>query len=361
MDDIIKQAIEGPAFGLLQAERHARLVPVIQALTEHHRESCSEYDRIVHAMFPASDSTDDLSQAPFLPVGIFKQRRLRSVSGAEVFKTISSSGTTNQVPSIVDVDRVTANRQTQTLRNILQSILGAQRRPMLIVDSEAVIARTDSRSARAAGVIGLMPMGRKHTFLLDADMRPVEDRLARFLDEHQGEPLLIFGFTFMVWKYLFEALQGHDFGLSNATLLHSGGWKHLEHERVDNERFRSMLKEKFGLRDIVNFYGMAEQVGSIFVEGNDRLLHPSTFSEVIIRDPVTLRVQPIGTPGLVQVLSVVPTSYPGHSILTEDLGVIETIDDPRVEMGGKAFRLLGRIPRSELRGCSDTFAEAARG
>ncbi len=348
-------------FGLSQAQRDARLLPVMRALTAHHREASVEYRRIVDAMFPSAGAIEALSQVPFLPVGIFKQRQLRSVPAAEVFKTITSSGTTGQVPSSVDVDRTTANRQTQALTRILRSMLGEGRRPMLIVDTEAMVAGADSRSARAAGVVGLMPMGRKHTFLLDADMRPIKDRVARFLAEHDGEPLLIFGFTFMVWKYLLEEFRGHGLDLSRATLLHSGGWKHLEHERVDNARFRSMLSETFGLSDIVNFYGMAEQVGSIFVEGPDQLLHPSAFAEVIVRDPVTLEPQPDGIPGVVQVLSVVPTSYPGHSILTEDLGVIETVDDPRVGMGGKAFRILGRIPKSELRGCSDTFAESTRG
>ncbi len=361
VDDLIDGALEGPVFGLSQQEREARLVPVMRALTAHHREACIEYGRIVDAMFPASGPIDDPPQNPFLPVGIFKQRRLRSIPAVEVFKTITSSGTTGQVPSRVDIDRRTANRQTQALTRILRSVLGEGRRPMLIVDTDAIAAGSDSRSARAAGVVGLMPMGRKHTFLLDADMRPVEDRLLRFLAEHEGERLLIFGFTFMVWKYLLEEFRGRGLDLSDATLLHSGGWKHLEHERVDNSQFRSMLGEAFGLRDIVNFYGMAEQVGSVFIEGPDQLLHPSTFAEVIIRDPVTLEVQPDGTPGLVQVLSVVPTSYPGHSILTEDLGVIETVDDAHHGLGGKAFRVLGRIPHSELRGCSDTFAATTRG
>ncbi len=360
MGDVIAEALEGPVFGLSQAQREARLLPVMRALTVHHREASVEYRRIVDAMFPTAGAIEDLSQVPFLPVGIFKQRRLRSVPAAEVFKTITSSGTTGQVPSSVDVDRITANRQTQALTRILRSVLGEGRRPMLIVDTEAVLAGADSRSARAAGVVGLMPMGRKHTFLLNAHMRPIKDRVARFLAEHDGVPLLIFGFTFMVWKYLFEVFRGHDLDLSAATLLHSGGWKHLEDECVDNARFRSMLGEAFGLRDIVNFYGMAEQVGSVFVEGSDQLLHPSTFAEVIIRDPGTLEVQPDGSPGLVQVMSVVPTSYPGHSILTEDLGVIETVDDAAVGFGGKAFRVLGRIPKSELRGCSDTFGESTR-
>jgi hypothetical protein len=64
---------------------------------------------------------------------------------------------------------------------------------------------------------------------------------------------------------------------------------------------------------------------------------------------------PDGEPGLVQVLSVLPTSYPGHSLLTEDVGVIRGTDRADVTLKGRCFEILGRVPRAELRGCSDTF------
>jgi hypothetical protein len=56
---------------------------------------------------------------------------------------------------------------------------------------------------------------------------------------------------------------------------------------------------------------------------------------------------------------MLPTSYPGHSILTEDLGVIQGIDDDPGGWLGKRFSLLGRVPRTQLRGCSDTYAASA--
>jgi hypothetical protein len=64
----------------------------------------------------------------------------------------------------------------------------------------------------------------------------------------------------------------------------------------------------------------------------------------------------MGSTGLIQVLSVLPKSYPGHSLLTEDLGTILGQDDCSCGWNGKYFKVLGRIPQAELRGCSDTFA-----
>jgi len=227
---------------------------------------------------------------------------------------------------------------------------------MLVIDSESILNDRTGRTARAAGVVGLMTLGRNHTFALDENMRPLAERIRHFATEHAGKPLLIFGFTFMVWKFLVQELADQKIDLSGATLVHSGGWKQMEAEKVDNDTFKQMLRQRFGIKQVINFYGMAEQVGSVYIEGDDGLLHPSAFADVIVRDPSTWKEVPVGQEGVIQVLSSVPTSYPGHSILTEDVGVIESVDADSNSLGGKAFRVVGRLPKSELRGCSDTFA-----
>jgi hypothetical protein len=113
------------------------------------------------------------------------------------------------------------------------------------------------------------------------------------------------------------------------------------------------------LTRIYNFYGMVEQVGSVFLEGEDGLFYPPNFGDVIVRDPITLEELPTGETGILQVLSVLPLSYPGHSLLTEDLGRIESIDRDSCGRAGKAFSVLGRLPQAEMRGCSDVIAATA--
>jgi hypothetical protein len=54
---------------------------------------------------------------------------------------------------------------------------------------------------------------------------------------------------------------------------------------------------------------------------------------------------------------MLPESYPGHSILTEDLGRITAVDTCPCGRLGKALRIEGRVPKAELRGCSDTHRE----
>ena len=76
------------------------------------------------------------------------------------------------------------------------------------------------------------------------------------------------------------------------------------------------------------------------------------FSEIFIRDK-NLKLSPIKQNGLIQTLSLLPLSYPGHNILTEDIGALEGVDDCRCGRKGKYFSIKGRVPGTELRGCSD--------
>ena len=57
--------------------------------------------------------------------------------------------------------------------------------------------------------------------------------------------------------------------------------------------------------------------------------------------------------GIIQLISLIPTSYPGHNILTEDLGIIYGEDNCSCGLKGKYFKVLGRVKQSEARGCSD--------
>jgi hypothetical protein len=181
--------------------------------------------------------------------------------------------------------------------------------------------------------------------------------LQAYLDRTRPQRPVFFGFTFMVWQYFVEELSRLERRLSlpGAVLLHSGGWKRLEAAKVSPEEFRRRVLAATGIETVINYYGMVEQVGSVYVENRLHFLQASSYSDVIIRDTNTLEPLPAGRAGLVQVVSALPSSYPGHSLLTEDVGVVEGCDSPVTGMSGQYFQILGRLPKAELRGCSDTF------
>jgi hypothetical protein len=351
-----EELIRRPQYTLGHAEKSDTLLRALNALTRHHREHSPEFRRLVSLANPGESEARTLAEVPHLPVGLFKSHRLASIPPEEVFKTLTSSGTTGQEVSRIVLDRETATNQTAALASIMTHVLGPQRLPMVIVDTRSLLKDRKQFSARGAGVLGMMNFGRQHFYALDDDMELDVEGLRGFLARFGGEPFLLFGFTFMVWQYFHRRLEPLGLDLSNGILVHSGGWKKLEEEKVGNDVFKERLRRASGLSRVYNFYGMVEQVGSVFMEGEDGFLYPPNFADVIIRDPVTWEEAAVGEPGVIQVLSVLPRSYPGHSLLTEDLGVVHGVDDSTCGRMGKRFSVLGRIPRAELRGCSDTHA-----
>ena len=330
----------------------------LERLTEHHRARGQLYGRMLDAGWPASP-IGSIEAAPWLPVRLFKALELRSIPEEGVFRVMTSSGTTGQAPSRIFLDLETARLQTRALSSIATHFLGHRRLPMLIVDQPAVLRDRRRYSARTAGVLGMMNFGRDHLFLLDDDMRLDRATLEAWLARHAGEDLLIFGFTFMVWNDLLGSLEASPVDLSRATLVHSGGWKKLADQAVSKREFARSLGDALGIATIHDFYGMVEQVGSVYFECGAGTFHAPNFADVIIRDPVSWEALGVGRPGVIEVVSLLPRSYPGHALLTEDMGVLHGEDDCPCGGLGRRFEVLGRIPRAEVRGCSDTQVRAA--
>lgn len=344
---------EKPMYSLPQSKKEALLLPILETLSQLHRQQCTQYRNIVTQ---EPKNLPSLADLPYLAVRLFKQLQLQSIEEQAIFRVLQSSGTTSQTPSSIALDKATSARQTKALVKILQQDIGKQRLPMLIVDSPTTARNTHQFSARAAGIQGLAFFGRDHTYALDENMQLNLPAIEAFQAKYANQSVLLFGFTFMVWQYFVQALQSKNVRLSlpQGILLHSGGWKNLVERQVSNETFKEAFNAQTDITQVYNFYGMAEQVGSVFVECTHGHLHAPLLADVIIRDPFSLRELTVGQSGLVQVLSVLPTSYPGHSILTEDLGTLLGIDNCPCGRKGRYFKIQGRLPKTEVRGCSDT-------
>lgn len=351
--DLLKSRPYAPS----AAEKRVMLLDGLNELTVHHRRNCVPYDRIVKALFNGADTVDELSALPWLPVRLFKRTDLVSVQREKIVKTLVSSGTTGQLPSRIFLDRETASSQARILATIAGDFLGKARMPMLIIDDASFLRDRTRFNARAAAILGFSSLGRDHLYLLDEQLLPDWDALSSYLEAHRDTPILLFGFTFIVWQNFVETARAEKRSFQfprGSALIHGGGWKRLEERKVSEESFKAALAEQFGIERVHNYYGMVEQVGSIYFECEHGRLHTPAYSDILIRDPVSLEPLGVGEAGLVQVLSVLPRSYPGHSLLTEDLGTIIGEDDCPCGRNGKSFRIQGRLRNVEMRGCSDT-------
>jgi len=350
--------LEIQPFSLDKNAKEKMMFENLYDLTKFHYENCENYKKILNALNFSFNKAEKVVDIPFIPVRLFKEFTMSSIPQEEIFKTMTSSGTSGQAVSKIVLDKETAANQQKTLVKIVSDFTGASRMPMLIIDSPSVIKNRLMFSARGAGILGFSIFGADRTYALDDDMKIDFEAIEKFLEKHKGRQILLFGFTFMIWQYFYKELkkaQNHNIDLSNGILIHGGGWKKLVNEAVSKEDFKKALNDVCKIKRVHDYYGMVEQTGCVYMECECGHLHASAYSDVIIRNPKDFSVLPNGEKGIVQVVSLLPKSYPGHSLLTEDEGIILGEDDCPCGRKGKYFEILGRIKNAEIRGCSDTY------
>lgn len=341
-------------FAADQAEKDAFFRKELKILTDYHRKSCAAYDDICNGLG---------EDGPYIPVALFKDLALASVPEEEVVRQVTSSGTTGQQVSRIFLDAPTAELQRWALASITGDFIGSKRMPMLIIDSPDVLRDRSKFTARGAGILGFSMMSSKRFYALDEEMKPDWESIAAFQEAAKAGPSFAFGFTFMIWAYFIGALkkEGRSLDLSDCYLIHGGGWKKLQDQKVSDEEFRRALRELCGIERVSDYYGMAEQTGSIFMQCDEGHLHASIYSDIEILDPEDFSPCEPGQWGLIALQSWIPGSYPGHRLLTEDRGRILGVDDCPCGRKGKYFEISGRISKAEIRGCSDTFEGAQKG
>ncbi len=357
----VEPLLARPPYSMAKAEKGRMLAQQLSALTLFHAARCQAYGAMLKLLGGFSAPASSVEDIPFIPVRLFKTHQLMSVEPAAVVKTMTSSGTSGQQVSHIYLDRSAAALQTKVLAKIVASFIGNKRLPMLVVDAPSTLKDRSKFSARAAGILGFSMFGHDVHYALDDKLQLDLPGIRAFLEKHPAGDILVFGFTSIIWQYLYQPLlaSGAQLPLERAILIHGGGWKKLTDQAVDSAAFNRSLQAVCGMRKIHNYYGMVEQTGSIFMECEQGHLHASIYSDIVVRDHRDFSALPVGQSGLVQLVSLLPRSYPGHSLLSEDVGTLLGEDDCPCGRLGKTFRISGRIAQAEIRGCSDVQAASS--
>ena len=327
----------------------------INSLTKLHYKNSKDYEKIINNIYFKKTEVSEIEKVPFLPSRIFKDISLKSIPDEKVFKVLNSSGTSSSGLSKIYLDKINAAAQTNVLNKIVSKILGTKRLPMIILDEKKNINDPKRFNAKTAAYLGFSLFGRNNFYMIK-DGKIDYKNLNIFLENFSNEKFLIFGFTSNVYDILVQNLNLKKLkykSFKKAVLIHGGGWKKMENKKISNLKFKELLLRKLKLNQIYNYYGLIEQTGSIFFESEKcGFFTTNEFSEILIRDK-NFKIAPNGSKGFVQLLSLLPTSYPGHSILTEDIGQIFNIKNCKCGNDAKHFLIHGRLRESELRGCSD--------
>lgn len=202
-------------------------------------------------------------------------------------------------------------------------------------------------------------------YFVGRDGRMDERGLRSVLRETEGggDPVLVVGTAF-AFVHLLDALtaDGTRFRLpAGSRVMETGGFKGRT-RAVPREELYQAIHDRLGIPSsrIVNEYGMTELLSQFYepvlMEGT-RLHRPPPWVRTRVLDPATLETLPPGREGLLCHFDLANLGSV-CCLLTEDLGV----EPPEAE--GNGFRVLGRNPGAEPRGCSlamDDLMTAVRG
>ena len=127
-----------------------------------------------------------------------------------------------------------------------------------------------------------------------------------------------------------------------SRLLETGGFKGRSREIPKRELY-AVMSRTFGVPDraIWNEYGMSELSSQAYARGTLGLHAVPPWARVVVVDPATGHEVAPGREGLVRWLDLANVD----SVLA-----LQTLD--RAERTARGFRLIGRLPRTEPRGCS---------
>lgn len=342
----------------------------IQALQEEiifHYEHNEMYRRFCDRKGFDPYSKFTIEKIPPVSVSVFKELgfKLNSVPKEDLTLALQSSATSG-IPSTIVVDKETAKRQAKAMIKVVGEFIGKERKPFLIMDIDPRSSYRKLLGARFAAVTGYLRFANKTGYFLKADeigvsyfdVEGIQDFVSK-LDP--AKPVVVFGFTYILYQNVLQSIEKSGVKIQlpqGSKIIHIGGWKKLESEKISKELFNDRLSACFGIQpsDVIDIYGFTEQMGLNYPDCECGWKHTSTYVRVLVRDTVTREILPPGQEGLLEFVTPIPHSYPGNAVLTDDIGVIDagTCIDGR---SGTRFKIVGRMKKAEVRGCGDILSQ----
>lgn len=377
---MLSNLLTTPLYKDVPAKKEDLLLTVLKQQILQGLESCSPFRNLLDAQRVDLGSIQSLAELPFLPVSVFKREQpLCFLTQDDIYRILESSATTGQQPSRIAIDRATAQLMTKGVTAILADYIGTQRRPYLVFDQAPGAGKGRASNARLAAVQGLLAFATEICYALrpaipEEELKADPDGLVLDLDaieafcmKYNDSNVIAYGFTYAVYLHLGGGLESSNkdikklmqkFGgvlLPKCHILHSGGWKKLQQLSVNKEVFNHAISSVLGntVQMVIDYYGMVEQLGVIYPDCSEGNKHAPRFAQVIIRTPLDWSPSKVGETGIIQVLSALSPSFPGQSLLTEDMGRVIYEDGCPCGRAGIAFRFVERVPKAEIRGCSD--------
>jgi hypothetical protein len=272
---------------------------------------------------------------PAMPQQVFKRATLFAHGQMPARAVYATSGTTTGEPG----------RQHLLDTSIYQAVCvaGARRAGIFNGDPEFHFIAPSPRQAPQSSLSAMFGFWGRASTSCPARFRMGENDFAALRSDlrRAQRPVALCGTAFGFVHFL-DFLGGPLLLPPGSRLLETGGFKGRSRE-IPKPELYAQLAQAFGIPDraIWNEYGMSELSSQAYARGTSGLHEVPPWARVLVVDPATGREVPPGRDGLVRWLDLANVD----SVLA-----LQTLDC--AERTARGFRLIGRLPRTEPRGCS---------
>jgi phenylacetate-coenzyme A ligase PaaK-like adenylate-forming protein len=277
---------------------------------------------------------------PAMPQQLFKREKLFSHGKSRPGAIYETSGTTTGEPG----------RQYLLRPDIYEAMAveGARQAGLFDDAPEFYFLTADPREARHSSLSAMFGFWQKALAQKKArfwmsggafDFGGLREALEKA--SAKQKPVAICGTAFS-FVHLLDAWKSPLRLPRGSRLLETGGFKGRTREVPKAELYKQ-LGRMFGVPDkaIWNEYGMSELSSQAYARGTHGIHAAAAWARVLVCDPATGREVRVGQEGLVRWVDLANV---------DSVMALQTLD--RAERRPDGFRLIGRLPRTEPRGCS---------
>ena len=333
-----------------------------------HMRNCPDYRNILEKLgfdLDSINNIDDLSKIPPLPTSYLKNNSLLSKPYSKLLIKTTSSGTGGRktlsgfdigsgLCGLFMVLKVFRFHKMLSLRRTNYIILGYQ------PDKS-----NQTAMAKALKAIMLLAPTKKAEYALIFKNGEYQINTEGLIDAiiefgKQNRPVRIIGFPAYLKMFLDE-LNKRNIRMElhkNSKIMLGGGWKAFFSDEISKDELFNMASHTLGIRkeNFKDHFSTAEHPINYVSCANNRF-HIPVFSRVIIRDVRTLQPVPLGTPGLLNLITPLLSSAPYGSIMTDDIAVMKDGGECGCGISSPYFELIGRIGLASIRTCTQAASE----
>ncbi|MFO7873828.1 MAG: acyltransferase [Bacteroidales bacterium] len=289
------------------------------------------YQQFCKALDCSPGTVDRVEDIPFMPVSLFKTRRVVSFEGEPdiVFKSSGTTGSERSAHAVADL-----SVYEQSLFTCFHQFYGHPSGYCILALLPGYLERSDSSLVYMTRRL-IEESGHPHSGFYLHEMQTLSETLQHLMEG--GEKIFLLG----VSHALLDLAEQYPGALKNAIVMETGGMKGRRREIV-REELHKWLSNAFSQEDIHSEYGMTELLSQAYSKGGG-LFECPPWMRILVRDtndPLTVNEsRRAGGINVIDLANIYSCSF----IATEDIG--RKLPDGR-------FEVIGRLDNSDVRGCN---------